>query len=143
MAEPSSFFGTGWAFPPRFSRGGADVDLVSDEADIQQSLQILLSTQTGERVMQEGFGCDLSSVMFGELDQALVNAITSLISRAITQYEPRVTLARVDVTPSAAEPGLLLVEFDYVVNTTNSRYNYVFPFYIHEAVAPGVAARSL
>ena len=64
MPTDPSFLGTGWSFPPTFTRGGAEVDLVSGADDIEQSLQILLSTRLGERLMQPDFGCDLQQVMF-------------------------------------------------------------------------------
>ena len=36
-----------------------------------------------------------------------------------------------------AGDGVLLVEIDYTVRATNSRFNYVYPFYLREASAPG------
>jgi phage baseplate assembly protein W len=81
-----SFLGTGWAFPPTFTRGGAEVELVSGVEDIHQSLQILLSTRMGERVMQDEFGCDLHHVLFEEVDQSLINTLTGIISDAILYH---------------------------------------------------------
>jgi len=37
--------------------------MTSDEADIQQSLQILLSTRRGERVMLPDYGCNLDEML--------------------------------------------------------------------------------
>ena len=59
MSDGNSFLGTGWSFPPSFAASGGDVHVVSGVEDIEQSLAILLSTQRGERVMRDGFGCDL------------------------------------------------------------------------------------
>ncbi len=64
MSTDQPFLGTGWSFPPAFTKGGAEVEMVSGAEDIHQSLQILLSTRLGERVMQDEFGCDLHSVLF-------------------------------------------------------------------------------
>ena len=47
-----SFLGTGWSFPPEFNNMTGTVEMVSNVDDINQSLQILLSTTLGERVMQ-------------------------------------------------------------------------------------------
>lgn len=137
MDADQSFLGTGWSFPPAFTKGGAEVELVSGVEDIHQSLQILLSTNTGERIMQEDFGCDLNNVLFEEMDQGLVNTLTTLISDAILYYEPRITLDRLDVSESETQQGLLLITLEYTVRSTNSRFNMVFPFYIHEAAIPG------
>jgi uncharacterized protein len=133
-----SFLGTGWSFPPSFSLGGADVALVSGTEDIHQSLQILLSTRLGERVMQDEFGCALDSVLFEEVDQGLVNALNTLVSDAILYHEPRITLDNVDVSDSGIDQGLLLISIEYTVRSTNSRFNMVYPFYINEANTPGV-----
>jgi uncharacterized protein len=138
MLADSSFLGTGWSFPPEFRRGGADVEMAAGSEDIHQSLQILLSTRLGERILQPDFGCDLSDVLFEEIDQGLVNTLTSLISDAILVFEPRITLDNLDVSESADEPGLLLIQIEYTVSSTNSRFNMVYPFYLNETAAPGL-----
>ena len=89
MPTDGSFLGTGWGFPPTFTKGGAEVEMASGVEDVHQSLQILLSTRLGERVMQDDFGCDLSYVLFEEVDQGLINSLTSIISDAILYHEPR------------------------------------------------------
>jgi phage baseplate assembly protein W len=150
VQHENSFLGTGWAFPPVFASGGTNVEMVSDAEDIEQSLRILLSTQPGERVMQEFFGCDLHGVLFEEVDQSLVNAITRLVEDAILYHEPRIRLDRITVTESTAEPGealpsagyggaTLFISIHYTVRGTNSRYNMVYPFYLEEAALPGLS----
>ena len=135
MPTHQSFLGTGWSFPPTFTQGGGDLELVTGFEDIHQSLQILLSTRMGERVMQDDFGCDLTNVLFAEIDQDLVNNLTSLISDAILYHEPRITLDRLDISESDSQQGLLLISIEYTVRNTNSRFNMVFPFYINEAAS--------
>jgi phage baseplate assembly protein W len=131
-----SFLGTGWSFPPKFTKGGTNVEMVSGPADIHQSLQILLSTQLGERVMQDEFGCDLNYLLFSEIDQSMVNTLTSMITDAILYHEPRITMDNLDVSESQSRQGLLLISIEYTVRSTNSRFNMVYPFYINEASVP-------
>lgn len=138
MPGDQSFLGTGWSFPPTFTQDGAAVEMVSGPEDIQQSLHILLSTSLGERIMQEEFGCDLHSVLFAEIDQGLINSLTSIVTDAILYHEPRIALDELDILESSAEPGLLLIQIDYTIRGTNSRFNLVYPFYINEATTPGV-----
>jgi uncharacterized protein len=133
MNYDASFLGTGWNFPPTFTQGGADVVMVSGYDDIQQSLQILLSTSLGERVMQESFGADLNSLVFEEIDQTLLNTLRHIVSDAILYHEPRIVLDGLDVTESPDESGLLLITIRYTVPSTNSRFNQVYPFYINES----------
>jgi len=59
MDKIKSFLGTGWSFPPEFDPVSGSVVLVSNEKDIGESLDILLSTSLGERVMQPRYGCNL------------------------------------------------------------------------------------
>ena len=138
MPVEQSFLGTGWNFPPAFSKGGTDVKTVSGSEDIHQSLQILLTTQLGERVMQDRFGCDLNMALFEEIDQGFINTISSMISDAILYHEPRITMDKLDINQSESEQGLVFISIDYTVRGTNSRFNMVFPFYVNEASLPGI-----
>jgi len=129
-----SFLGRGWAFPPRFSSSGAQVTMVSGVDDIHESLQILLSTRLGERVMNEDFGCDLSAMLFDEVDQTFINEVTGIVENAIIYHEPRIKMDALQIDTSDADAGLLLISILYTVRATNSRYNMVYPFYINEAM---------
>ncbi len=131
MARQRSFLGTGWGFPPTFVRGGQGVVMTSDEEDIRASLEILLSTDVGERVMQPKYGCDLKRLFFEPLDLTLQAYIKDLVETAILYFEPRIVLD--DVTfELAAEEGRIDIRIDYTVATTNARNNFVYPFYIAE-----------
>lgn len=132
--EPSrDFIGVGWSFPPSFGRGGAEVEMVSDEDDIHQSIEILLGTVQGERVMQETFGCELSSLLFEEANRWIMTRLEQTVRDAILTHEPRVSLERVEVDASDAQSGALEVKIVYSIRNTNSRFNMVFPFYLMEA----------
>jgi phage baseplate assembly protein W len=72
-------------------------------------------------------------VLFEEIDQSLVNTITSLVTNSILYHEPRINLEKLDVSQSESQQGLLLIGITYSVRSTNSRFNMVYPFYINEA----------
>ena len=133
MDSERPFLGRGWSFPPTFSIQGADVEMVSGADDVQESLQILLATTPGQRVMQESFGCDMDRMIFGQVDQAFIDSLAGLVSDSILDYEPRVYLNKVSVDQSDAVEGMLLIRIDYTVRSTNSRFNMVYPFYLKEA----------
>lgn len=131
MARQRSFLGTGWGFPPTFVRGAQGVTMISDEEDIRSSLEILLSTEVGERVMQPKYGCNLHRLLFEPLDLTLQAYVKDLVKTAILYFEPRVILD--DVTfELASEEGRIDIRIDYTVATTNTRNNFVYPFYIGE-----------
>lgn len=140
MADGGDFLGLGWAFPPRFTAGGADLAMVSGNDDIEQSLGLLLATRRGERVMQHDFGCELSEFLFGEISQGLIGRVRTLVGDAILHFEPRIVLNEVLVSEHLAAEGVLMISIDYTVRATNSRYNMVYPFYLREATQPAAGA---
>ena len=133
MNEKKSFLGTGWSFPPGFTKNPCQVVMVSDEEDIKQSLQILLSTRHGERIMQPEYGCNLDVLLFEPINTSLITFVKDLIEKAILYHEPRIDLKKIDIKTEQVLEGLLLIELEYVVRSTNSRYNLVYPFYLTEA----------
>jgi len=131
MNLEKTFLGTGWSFPPKFDRKLKSLELVSDKNDIDQSLEILLSTKLGERVMLPKYGCDLSDLVFESMSTSFETYITDLIKTAILYHEPRIDMESVDYENDQNE-GKLLIIINYKIRITNSRSNFVFPFYKNE-----------
>lgn len=129
MEPKIPFIGRGWSFPPSFDKAAGKVEMLTDEADIESSLAILFSTRLGERIMQPTFGCDLQKIVFEAVNLTLKTYIKDLIETAILYFEPRITLNSTEVDTSMNNEGILLIKLNYTVRTTNSRYNYVFPYY--------------
>lgn len=139
MEEDKSFLGTGWAFPPTFNIDTGSVEMVRQEEDIKQSLNILLSTSMGERVMQPQYGCNLTDYMFESLSSTLIGYIKDRVKNAILYYEPRIIAEKIEVT---SEESFQLIEgkftiiIEYSIPGTNSRFNYVYDYYKNEALRP-------
>ena len=127
------FLGTGWKFPPVFSRESAAVEMASAAEDIRESLWILLSTSPGERVMVPEFGCALWRMVFERLDRTTITEMEELVRRAILKWEPRVDVDAVTVAADPGVGGLVHIDVAYTVRHINTRSNLVFPFYINEA----------
>ncbi len=135
----NSFLGTGWAFPPEFDIEAGTVEMVSDYKDIEQSLNILLSTSLGERVMQPDYGCNLTDYMFESLSSTLIGIIKQKVENAILYYEPRIVAENVDVTAADSFDlieGKFTITVEYSIPQTNSRFNYVYDYYLNEASRP-------
>lgn len=130
--------GTGWSFPPVFDKFSLNVKMVSDKADIEQSLKILFSTNAGERTMLPEYGCSLIEYIFEESDSSLFSIIKDRMQHAILYYEPRIIVNEIvvsaDHSDNAADynKGVLVIKIDYTVKSTNSRNNMVYPFYLSE-----------
>lgn len=123
------FLGRGWSFPPTFVRNGAMLQMLAEEADIVSSLEILLTTTPGERVMQPTYGCNLSELLFETLDTRMKTLMADKIESSILYHEARITLESVKLDDSGQYEGVVLIEIVYRVKSTNSRFNFVFPYY--------------
>jgi phage baseplate assembly protein W len=135
----NSFLGTGWKFPPEFNSETGTVEMVSDYTDIKESLNILLSTSLGERVMQPDYGCNLNDYMFEALSSTLIGTIKQKVANAILYYEPRIVAERIDVTTDDSFDlleGKFTISVEYSIPQTNSRFNYVYDYYLNEASRP-------
>ena len=129
MAIIKSFLGTGWGFPPSFSKTAEPLGMLSNEMDIQSSLEILLSTRQGERVMRQDYGCNLDELVFEPLTTTFKTYIKDLIATAILYYEPRIDVNKIELDNTGELDGRILISIEYTVRSTNSRFNFVFPFY--------------
>ena len=123
------FLGRGWSFPPTFNQARPGVDMLEDEADIASSLEILLGTALGERTMLPQYGCNLDELVFESLDTRMKTLMADKVETAILYYEPRIETESVLLDDSRQLDGVILIEVTYRVKSTNSRFNFVFPFY--------------
>lgn len=126
------FLGRGWSFPPTFQPDIPGVEMLAEEADIVSSLEILLTTAPGERVMQPEYGCDMEELLFETLDTTTKTLVADKVENAILYFEPRIDVEKVNLDDSREWEGVILIEVVYRVRTTNSRFNFVFPFYKNE-----------
>ena len=129
MPIEKDFLGRGWSFPPAFDKNNEDVMMLSGKEDIESSLQLLLSTTIGERVMQPRYGCDLKQFLFDPTSVQMTAYIEKLVEEAILYFEPRIKPGSVEL---AVDGGKLEITIAYTIKATNSRSNYVFPFNIEE-----------
>lgn len=127
--KDKSFLGQGWSFPPTFSSISGGSIMVSEEEDIKQSLEILLGTTIGERIMLPEYGCDLHKYLFESITTSKTHFLQELIRTAIIHYEPRIDLEEIKIDHSNYLDGIIRIELDYSIQTTNTRFNLVFPYY--------------
>lgn len=132
MESKKKFLGSGWSFPPAFNRSDQSVALTSDREDIEHSLEILLGTRKGERVMRPLYGCNLDEMVFESFNLSLKTYMSNLVETAILYNEPRIEPLLITIDDSFIHEGRLMIEIEYLIRTTNSRYNMVYPFYIEE-----------
>jgi len=123
------FLGRGWSFPPTFNLDRGGVEMLEEEADIASSLEILLTTAPGERTMVPQYGCNLDELVFESLDTRMKTLMADKVESAILYHEPRIELEGVRLDDTRELEGVVLIEVTYRVKSTNSRFNFVYPYY--------------
>jgi phage baseplate assembly protein W len=132
MASDLKFLGRGWSFPPTFDKQTREVRMLEGEEDVRSSIEILLSTEIGERVLRPTFGWKRDRWVFESLTATSATAIQREIEDALIFYEPRIDLNSVRILPGDRITGKIEIVVDYTVRNTNTRNNLVFPFYLKE-----------
>lgn len=130
--DVKSFLGTGWKFPIEVDSATGRIRMSSYEENIEESVRIILGTRKGERVMEPEFGSRLHEYAFEEADYTTRYSMKNEVEHALTRWEPRITDIRAEVSDDRIEEGVLLIRIQYVIRSTNSPYNLVYPFYLHE-----------
>ncbi|QSW89347.1 GPW/gp25 family protein [Flavobacterium endoglycinae] len=130
--KESLFLGSGWSFPVSFSAGNYQLNLSANEANINESINIILNTRKGERTLESDFGSGLQQFMFRKIDNALKGEIIETIKYALLRYEPRILVQDVQIASTDVLNGLIEVLIIYIYSQTNTRHNYVFPFHLKE-----------
>lgn len=128
MAQPS-FLGKGWRFPIIPDAAGS-LCYVEGDANVEQSLEILLMTQLGERVMRSDFGTDLPKLVFSPGSVQFLRLLEKSVRDAVTLWEPRIDLTDVTAETDPASLFKVTVSVSYTVRQTNTSTNLVFPFYL-------------
>ncbi len=125
----SEFLGRGWSFPIGVASDGRIAEQL-EEDKVRQSIEMILRTAPGERMMRPDFGCGIHDLVFETATDQMIGRVQSEVTDAITKWEPRVDLLSVQAQPDVDDRTRLLIEIEYRIRSTNSRFNLVFPFYV-------------
>ena len=124
----SDFLGKGVKFPPQLSNGKM---LYSEGEDlIKESIQVILTTVPGERLMNPEFGCMINLLPFSSNSPATRSRVAYEVEEALKKWEHRITVENVQVTVDESETNKVNIEIEYLVLERNRRDNMVFPFYL-------------
>ena len=89
-----------------------DLSVVHNDNSIKQAVKNIILTSPGEKPFQPLVGSSVNRLLFEPLDAFTADTIAEEIRTTINQYEPRVALTRVDVTP-IYENNKLNVSLEY------------------------------
>ena len=91
-----------------------DVISIKNETAIARSIRNLIFTLPGERFFNQNLGSRVSQTLFENMDEISASVIKDEITNTINNYEPRVDLISVDVSP----------------NYDNNEFNVTINYYI-------------
>src|SRR5512146_2721639 len=104
--------GRGWVFPPRIDPQGG-LALTSERSELDQAIQIILTTSPGQRVMRTTFGCRLHELVFAPNNSLTAAQARRYVEEALGMWEPRINVLRVDAHPDAEDAARMLIEIEY------------------------------
>lgn len=103
------------------------IDMVEERESVRQAILLLLSTTPGERVMRPAYGCDLQRLVFSPNDDTTAGLAMHYVRQAVTRWEPRVEVLRVDAVRRDDDPGRLDIVLEYRLRAVVSLERLVVP----------------
>ena len=107
-----TLYGRSIAFPPHI---GSDGSWAWSEGprNIRESIQIILMTEAGERLMLNAFGAGLERFLFEPNTAATRRLIQEQVENALRLWEPRIQLLSVTVDEEADEADRVIISIEY------------------------------
>jgi uncharacterized protein len=124
-----SFLGRGWNFPLSPDQNSGGLEYLGGPEKVRQSIQIILETEPGERIMRPTFGCGLRRYLMKPNTTATRALMQRDVQTALKTWEPRIDVKNVVVTPGD-DPALVLIEIFYAHKRDGKQGNFVYPFYL-------------
>jgi uncharacterized protein len=117
--NPGQLFGRGIGFPPRV---GVDGRLAwsEGEANVRESIRIILLTEERERLRLPEFGGGLTRFLFEPNTATTRQLIRDRIQRALGEWEPRVRVESVSVDPDPGDPEAAVATITYRLVATRA-----------------------
>jgi uncharacterized protein len=128
MSNAADFIGRGVMFPMGVDSSGSIALSAAD--DVNSAIRMVLSTAPGERVMRPTFGCTIWELLFEPINANTLGLMAVAVRQALGQWEPRIDVEDVVVTPDDTGNGRVAIDILYRMRTTNDRRNLVYPFYV-------------
>lgn len=122
------WLGTGLRFPIRPDAVTGALPRVAGMDRIRQSIEQILDTEPGERIMLPEFGCGLRRYLMEPNTLTTRTAIAKDVEGSLRRWEPRIRLTEVAVR-AGEEPELAWVAISYQRLSDLRQDNLVYPFY--------------
>ena len=106
--------------------GVNDIALSYDSQAIIRSVRNILLTKKFEKLWNPDFGSNIDTLLFENISSVTASALEKEISVAIANYEPRVNMKNVVVTPYADRNAYSVTLTFYIANATQPTTVTVF-----------------
>lgn len=135
-SEPmtAAMLGRGWAIPARHD-GTGEAALAAGAELVGQSIRLILATRRGERLLRPDFGAGLEQFAFEPMSTTTAALLRHRVETALVLWEPRIDVVEVAVEVGDRRGGRLDIRIEYRIRATNTFYNLVYPFFLHEGGA--------
>jgi hypothetical protein len=136
VAVNVDILGKGWRFPFAITKrkGGTGTSASLSESEgiehVKESIQQILGTPIGSRVMRRDFGSRLHQVVFAPNDSTIDTLVEHYVREAIERWEKRVVVGPITVVHSERHLGRVEIGVQFRIIRTNVAGNLVFPFYL-------------
>lgn len=119
MSNAGKILGKGISFPPRV---GADGRVVWSEGEInvRESIRVILMTELNERIHLPEFGGGLNRFLFEPNTATTRQLIKDRITKALAEWEPRISVQSVTVEPDAQDLQAAIVTIYYELVATQA-----------------------
>ncbi|MCU0569981.1 MAG: GPW/gp25 family protein [Oculatellaceae cyanobacterium Prado106] len=126
--KSDAYLGQGWAFPMQVSvQGGLQTSRTI--RNIEESIQIILRTELGERVYRPNFGSRLSELTFAPLNTQTLLMIRLHVKEALQKWEPRIEVDAILTDPDPMR-GRVDITIEYHCKASYDKLSLVYPFYL-------------
>ena len=118
--DKGRLFGRGISFPPRVGADGR-IAWSEGEANIRESIYVILLTQFRERINRPDFGGNLGIFLFEPNTVATRHLLQTQITKALARWEPRIAVESVIVDPDPQDPQAAIATIIYQLVATQAR----------------------
>lgn len=98
--------------------GTKDIALSYDEQAVIRSIKNLLLTKPYERLFQPTLGSNIDNLLFEPVTPLTASLLRDEITRTINNFEPRATIASIDIVDYVDQNGYKVSLFFYILNRT-------------------------
>ena len=89
--------------------GQGDIKVVENVASVMGSIDNILRTRRGERVMLPEFGSSLSSMVFENIDETLMKFVAHEVKQSIERWDDRVVVEQVQAATDPDRSAVAIV----------------------------------